>query len=63
MYVQPIERIVRENLAAADPFYHGRHEGTDPLNADEVTPLEPEKTARDLGRFDDKGLRPDQLPK
>ena len=47
--VHPISEHVRENLAAANPFYRGPYHGT--TSRDErIRPLDPEKTARDLGR-------------
>ncbi len=67
MHVVPIPEVVRENLAAADPYYRGPHAGSDPAVSEKITPLDPRKTARDLGREDADtgesfGRRFDQSP-
>jgi hypothetical protein len=54
MRVHPITEHVREILASADPYYQGPRRGNDPLVAERIRPLDPQKTLRDLGRIDDE---------
>jgi hypothetical protein len=54
MRVRPIREHVREILASADPYYRGPRRGNDPPIAEEIRPLDPRKTLRDLGRLDDE---------
>ena len=54
MRVHAITEHVREILASADPYYAGPRRGADPAIDEEVRPLDPEKTLRDLGRLDDE---------
>lgn len=49
----PVGDYVQETLAAADPFYRGPHRGSDPHIDEPVSPLNWDKTARDLGHVTD----------
>jgi hypothetical protein len=45
-----LSHFVEEILTAADPFYHGRRRGQALPQDEDIRPLDPAKTARDLGR-------------
>jgi hypothetical protein len=59
--LRTIAEVVRNSLAAADPFYDGPHASEPVREAEDVRPLDPAKTAQDLGRLDMNWAR-DTLP-
>jgi hypothetical protein len=51
--LHPLHVYVEEILASADPYYRGPHHGTAPAIHERVHPLDRDKTAEDLGRYEE----------
>ena len=52
--IRNVSVYVREALAAADPFYEGPRRSGTVRPRSSIVPLDPTKTAHDIGRLDDE---------